>query len=194
MDHRVLLETPRSKLIVWDGYIDKENSKILKDHIETLPLISNPQFKIGGKSATMHRSIGFFSDESEGYRYSRQIAVSQRLTETLKMTLNQINDVFKADFNGILINVYHTGDDYIGAHSDDETSLSNVGVVAVSLGATRTFRVRNIRTKERFDFPLEDGQLLWMAGDFQSEFTHEVPVSKRVQEKRISLTFRKHLV
>ena len=33
-----------------------------------------------------------------------------------------------------------------------------------------------------------------MAGNFQKEFTHEIPIQKKVSDERISFTFRKHLV
>ena len=31
-----------------------------------------------------------------------------------------------------------------------------------------------------------------MVGDFQKEFTHEIPVEKKVTMERYSFTFRKH--
>ena len=34
--------------------------------------------------------------------------------------------------------------------------------------------------------------MLQMGGDFQKEFTHEIPIEKKVKEPRISFTFRKH--
>jgi len=42
------------------------------------------------------------------------------------------------------------------------------------------------------DIPLESYSVIQMSGDFQKEFTHEVPVQKKVLEERISFTFRKH--
>ena len=33
-----------------------------------------------------------------------------------------------------------------------------------------------------------------MAGNFQKEFTHEIPIEKKVKEVRYSFTFRTHLV
>ena len=39
------------------------------------------------------------------------------------------------------------GNDYIGAHRDAEENLSAHGVVALSLGAGRKFRIRDYRTK-----------------------------------------------
>ena len=32
-----------------------------------------------------------------------------------------------------------------------------------------------------------------MAGEFQKEFTHEIPMEKKKKKARISFTFRKHL-
>jgi len=34
--------------------------------------------------------------------------------------------------------------------------------------------------------------MLQMKGEFQKEFTYEIPVEKKVKTKRISFTFRKH--
>ena len=39
----------------------------------------------------------------------------------------------------------------------------------------------------------EPTKIIQMAGDFQKEFTHEIPVEKKVDSVRYSLTFRKHL-
>lgn len=33
-----------------------------------------------------------------------------------------------------------------------------------------------------------------MGGNFQKEFTHEIPIEKKITDTRYSLTFRKHLV
>ena len=115
--------------------------------VETEPLlIDNPPIVVYGKQCHQHRSIGFFSDTSIGYKYSRQMATSSPLTTNLSELLQLVNRLFNTDFNGILVNKYATGEDYIGKHSDDETNLSNVGVVCVSYGATRKFRIRNKET------------------------------------------------
>lgn len=91
---------------------------------------------------------------------------------------------------------YTGGTKCIGSHSDDESALDKSGasrVVSISFGATRTFRIRNKATEEIvLDYPQASGTLLVMEGEFQNQFTHEVPVQKRVNEERISVTFRHH--
>ena len=53
------------------------------------------------------------------------------------------NDIFKSNYNGILVNRYQDGTENIGAHSDDEKYLDQSGVVAISYGHQRKFRIRD---------------------------------------------------
>ena len=57
----------------------------------------------------------------------------------MESLLDIINKTLHSDFNGILVNKYMNGNDYIGAHSDDESGLDKVGVVSISYGAERIF-------------------------------------------------------
>jgi alkylated DNA repair dioxygenase AlkB len=72
--------------------------------------------------------------------------------------------------------------------------LSSAGVVSVSFGASRKFRIRDKATNNIvMDIPTNSNEILIMGGDFQKEFTHEVPVEKKITTARISFTFRKQL-
>ena len=155
---------------------------------ERLPII------IYGRQCYQKRNIGFFSNTSIGYNYSRQTVLSTPLSCGLSELLEYVNTIFNADFNGILVNEYISGEDYISAHSDDETGLDQIGVVAISYGYPRKFRIRNKYNKQIvFEIPTTHCGILHMGGDFQNNYTHEIPVEKRIREKRISFTFRKHI-
>jgi len=154
-----------------------------------------PPIKIYGNICHQRRCIGFFSDESIGYHYSNQLSSSKPMTISLVALLTQINHIFGANYNGILINKYKTGEDYISAHSDDEKNLDDSGVVSISYGATRKFRIRDKKTKKIIkDFALESYSIIQMGGKFQQEFTHEVPIERKIKDERISFTFRRHIV
>ena len=109
--------------------------------------------------------------------------------------MSYINTKFNYDYNGILINKYLDGNDCIGKHSDDERGLdAKIGVIAISYGAVRKFRIRNkITGKIEIDVPTGASKIIQMAGNFQKEFTHEIPIEKKVKEVRYSFTFRKHI-
>jgi alkylated DNA repair dioxygenase AlkB len=113
----------------------------------------------------------------------------------MERLLNVINKTLDADFNGILVNKYMNGNDYIGAHSDDESGLDKVGVVSISYGAERIFRIRDKKTKKIICNEVTTHcSVLHMGGDFQKIYTHEIPIQKKVKNSRISFTFRKHIV
>ena len=154
----------------------------------------HPPIMMYGKVCHQQRSVGFYSDTSSGYHYSTQKAPSKKMTPTLIRLLDFVNEVYQSQFNGVLVNKYESGSEYIGKHSDDERTLdAHAGVVMVSTGAVRTFRLRNKATGEKIDIPMEVDKMYQMCGDFQKEFTHEIPVQKKVKGVRYSFTFRKHV-
>ena len=184
--------TPNSKLISYDY---SEHNKLIDDCIEDVKysLTEYPEFKIYGKKAIQHRCISFYSNESEGYTYSRKLEPSKRLTNNLHNLLTLINKNFNSEFNGILINLYKSGEDYISPHSDDEKDISEIGVLSISVGAVRKFRIRNKITRKIIkDVPTHSYSVINMTGDFQKEFLHEIPIEKKIKNSRISFTFRKH--
>ena len=196
----ILLSTDKSTLTFMSNFLSDEKRDSLFEKCLELELVKNPKIFIYGKEATMHRSVGFFSNVSKGYKYSGQLAESIPLPRFLEKLLEKVNRKFDADFNGILVNRYEDGTETIGAHSDDEKGLGKGGkVVGISLGAKRIMRFRskktplNIDGKKYFDMEMPNGCLFIMDGDFQKEFTHEIPAQKKVTEIRISLTFRKHV-
>jgi alkylated DNA repair dioxygenase AlkB len=108
--------------------------------------------------------------------------------------LAKINAELGATYNGMLFNEYLGGNDYISPHSDDEHDLDPaVGVAALSIGVGRIFRVRHKKLgMKRVDHVTGNYELMVMRGKFQKEFTHEIPVQKKIKGKRVSITFRKH--
>ena len=184
------IQTEHSYLRVLNYDLDTE---CIRDVIKKL--YKNPEIRVYGKICHQHRSVGFFSDTSEGYKYSGRLMKSQSLTPSLKTLLEDINRTFGLRFNGILVNRYESGMDYISAHSDDEKGIQVNDVVTISYGAVRTFRIRDkVGGKIVADIPTESGKIIHMGGEFQREFTHEIPIQKRIQGIRYSFTFRYHVV
>ncbi len=165
-----------------------------KEHIFNLELNKRPPIKLYGKLINQKRDIQFFSDDVKYYTYSKVKSMSKLLTPQLKSILSRINKQFNEEYNGILINRYNDGTEYISKHKDNENELGNNGIISLSIGATRKFRIRNKDNKIILDYPLKDGDIIWMKNKFNNYFTHEIPVEKKVKECRISLTFRKHKV
>lgn len=183
-----LVKTDKSHLSVHEYDFNVECITDISDK-----LVVNPEIIVFGKVCHQHRSVGFFSDESEGYRYSRRLMTSQPLTDNLRVLLGDINRKFGTSFNGILVNRYDSGSDYISAHSDDEKGINVDDVIAISYGTVRTFRIREKQGRKIVaDIPTESGKIIHMGGEFQREFTHEIPIEKKQKGIRYSFTFRYH--
>ena len=180
------------------AFLDK-GSFINKELLEKCIIDIEPQLElkpdiiIFGKKCKQQRNIGFFSDKSKGYKYSNKMMESKPLTQSNHELLDIVNNEFGTQFNGILVNKYMDGNDYISAHSDDETGIDLIGVISISYGAERIFRIRKKDTKHIvYDELTTHCSILHMGGNFQKLYTHEIPIQKKIKEPRISFTFRKH--
>ena len=180
------------------AFLDK-GSFINKELLEKCIIDIEPQLElkpeiiIFGKKCKQQRNIGFFSDKSKGYKYSNKMMESKPLTKSISELLDIVNNELGTQFNGILVNKYMDGNDYISAHSDDEIGLDLIGVISISYGAERIFRIRKKDTKQIiYDTLTTHSSILHMGGNFQKLYTHEIPIQKKIKEPRISFTFRKH--
>ena len=97
-------------------------------------------------------------------------------------------------YNSCLLNLYHSGDEGMGWHSDDEKELDSTAPIAsVSLGARRKFAFRHKQDKTTVSVFLEHGSLLVMYPPIQEHWHHSLLKTKTVTDPRINLTFRKIL-
>ena len=104
---------------------------------------------------------------------------------------NKIEKHENISFNSVLLNRYRNGNDSISWHTDAERELGIRPIIAsVSFGATRTFQLRHINTKEKLEIELTHGSLLIMQGELQHFWQHQIPKTKKVLGERINLTFR----
>jgi alkylated DNA repair dioxygenase AlkB len=135
------------------------------------------------------RLIASYGDEGIVYRYSGRDNVALPWTPTLLAIKARIEEV-QGEYNYCLLNLYRNGQDSMGMHADDEPEMGNV-IGSLSLGATRTFRIKHNTTKEKRDFDVGNGTLIIMAGTMQQFWKHEIPKTKEEVGERINLTFRK---
>jgi alkylated DNA repair dioxygenase AlkB len=134
------------------------------------------------------RLTASYGDPGVTYRYSGTVNVALPWTPTLLETKEKIEAV-RGEFNYCLLNRYRSGSDSMGWHADDEPEMGNV-IGSLSLGATRTFRIRHNTTRETRTFPAGHGTLIIMAGTTQQFWKHDVPKTRQHVGERINLTFR----
>lgn len=189
----VHVETPSSKLVTYPCFDQHTYPDF--EHLYTQ---ERPPIRVFGRIARQNRNVAFYALTGvAGYRYSGQVMEALPIEQQplLLSILHKVNNFLGTSYNGILINKYLDGNDYIGAHADDEKNLSGGMVASLAYGAVRKFRIRDKSTKRIvIDLSQQPGDLLVMWGNFQQEFIHEIPKEKKVTQPRISLTFREHQV
>jgi hypothetical protein len=134
------------------------------------------------------RLTASYGDKGVIYFYSGTENKALLWTPTL-LEIKQRIEAIRGRYNYCLLNRYRSGADSVGLHADNEPGMGNV-IGSLSLGATRTFRIRHNRTKETRLFPVGHGTLLIMAGTMQHFWKHEIPKTTQNVGERINLTFR----
>lgn len=153
--------------------------------------------RVHGKTHEMRRW-----NQSYGRSYAFSGQVVQAASETpdivqqcIDLANNREGEGGSHIYNMSLVNWYMDGNDYISPHSDDERQLiPGEPITCFSFGVTRKFRLApkpGVEGGKKVDIEVEDGSMLVMGGTCQRTHVHSIPVSKKIKDRRISVTLRK---
>ncbi len=181
-----MIELADGGIILYDGAFLP--SDLADDYFVELRDTSAWEQKKGAFGQMQPRLTASYGDEGVTYVYSGTVNKALPWTPTLREIKRRIEAV-RGRYNYCLLNRYRSGADSVGLHADDEPGMGNV-IGSLSLGATRTFRIRHNTTKETRTFPVGHGTLIIMAGTMQQFWKHEVPKTKEHVGERINLTYR----
>src|SRR5258708_23243601 len=121
----------------------------------------NDEAVIYGKHIITARKVAWYGDANYRYTYSGTTKTALVWTTELLKLKTLIEAKTGTRFNSCLLNLYASGEEGMGWHSDDEKSLGrNTTIASLSLGAERKFALRHKRTDETRSLILENGSLL----------------------------------
>ena len=165
-----------------DAYFDSLLSNIAWQNDEAIMF---------GKRIVTKRKVAWYRDLPFEYTYSRISKYALSWTPELKRLKYITEKATGETYNSCLLNLYHTGEEGMAWHSDDETDLKRDGAIAsLSFGAERKFSFKHKHSKEKIELYLEHGSLLVMKDTTQSYWLHRLPPTKKVTTPRVNLTFR----
>ncbi|GAB1543389.1 hypothetical protein NUACC21_60630 [Scytonema sp. NUACC21] len=126
------------------------------------------------------------------YRYTGRVNKALPLPSLLEPLGQWTKDNIDNRLNGILLNWYDGKlGHYMGKHRDSTINmLSDAPIVTISYGEERIFRLRPWKGEGYKDFIAKHGHVFVMPFETNKFWTHEVPFSKKYQERRISITLR----
>lgn len=144
-----------------------------------------------GKRIVTKRKVAWYGDQPYDYTYSNSTKKALPWTPALRELKEMAENLTNETYNSCLLNLYHTGEEGMGWHTDNEKELKRNGAIAsYSFGAERKFVFKHKTTKEKVELLLDHGSLLVMKGATQNHWLHRLPPSKKVRSARINLTFR----
>ncbi len=192
---------PADNLLPQDGVVNFYGSIIPDQEADRYfdSLFSDIQWKhdeahIFGKHYITKRKVAWYGDAGFSYSYSGATKRALDWTYDLLQLKAIVEEATGDRFNSCLLNLYHTGDEGMAWHSDDEKSLAgNSSIASLSFGAERVFRFKHKQTQEVISITLESGSLLVMKGATQTHWRHCLPKTRKITTPRINLTFRKML-
>lgn len=152
----------------------------------------NDEALIFGKHIITKRKAAWYGDENYSYTYSNFTKHALPWTNELLELKKLAEEKTGAAYNSCLLNLYHTGDEAMAWHSDDEKMLEKDGTIAsLSFGAERKFMFKHKKTGETVSLLLESGSLLVMKDTTQTNWLHRLTPSVKIKTPRVNLTFRK---
>ena len=189
---------PRHNHLPYDGTVQYYGKVIQEmvadDYFEKLMqniAWENDQAIILGRQITTKRKVAWYGDQGYEYTYSNVNRYALPWAVELLELRQRVQQLTGERFNSCLLNLYHTGEEGMAWHSDDETDLKKNGAIAsLSFGAERKFAFKHKQSKEKVELYLEHGSLLVMKDATQSHWLHRLPPTKKVLTARINLTFR----
>jgi len=151
----------------------------------------NDEAIIFGKRIITKRKVAWYGDKPFNYTYSNTTKSALPWTKELLELKALIEEKTGETFNSCLLNLYHSGDEGMAWHSDAEKDLKKNGSIgSLSFGAARKFAFKHKETKETVSMILENGSLLVMKDETQTNWLHRLPPTKTVSKPRVNLTFR----
>ena len=171
-------------------FTEDESLSLMKKLSETITW-RNDESKIFGKHYITKRKVAWYGDKAFEYKYSNIKKNALAWTHELLLIKDRVEKLTSESFNSCLLNLYHDGSEGMGWHSDNEPMLKkNATIASLSLGAKRRFCFKHKKTNEKTEITLDNGSILLMKGEIQSNWLHQLPKMLKIRHPRINLTFR----
>jgi alkylated DNA repair dioxygenase AlkB len=183
---------PNADIEYYPNFFESNRANELLEKLKNEIPWQQDDITVFGKTYSQPRLTALFGNEGKPYAYSNIVMQPHPWNPLLQLIKDEIEEVSKANFTTVLLNLYRDGKDSNGWHADNEKELGQNPVIAsLSLGAERSFHLRHNTIKEqKIKINLEHGSLLLMKGETQHFWKHQIPKTSKIIEPRINLTFR----
>ncbi len=186
---RTLLEPGR--ICFWPDAFAEDAAELLRE-LCAEACFSQHRVRLFGRELPAPRLSAWHGEHGCSYRYSGVRHEPQPLGPAMLRLRGRVEALCGQSFNSVLLNLYRSGEDSMGWHSDDEPELGPEPFIAsVSLGEARRFVLRSrAEPRRRHECLLGNGSLLLMEPPLQAAWQHALPKARRCSGPRLNLTWR----
>jgi alkylated DNA repair dioxygenase AlkB len=189
---REIINIEGGELEYISNFLSEERALFYYNHFLENVEWQSDTIRIFGKTHTIPRLQAWYGDEDAKYSYSNIDLEPLPWTKELLELKKAMRPFSSEDFNSVLLNLYRTGKDSNGWHSDDEKELGpEPEIASITLGQERIFHLKHKKLALKKSLLLEHGSLLIMKGETQKNWKHQIPKTAKYVEPRINLTFRR---
>ena len=190
---KIILPMKDAQVSYYPNFYTQAEALALQDKIQQQTPWQEDDIKLFGKVFKQPRLTALYGDTNKPYSYSNITMFPNQWSPTLLKIKQDIEAVSNQKFTSVLLNLYRDGKDSNGWHSDDEKELGKNPVIgSVSFGVDRDFylKPKNKSNNERVKIRASNGSFILMNGATQHHWLHSLPIRKKINERRINLTFR----
>lgn len=113
-------------------------------------------------------------------------------SNTMRTLKDKIKNTFGFTFETCVCIYYPDGNTGVDYHADLVAFGDTTNIASISLGAERTFLLKENKSKKVTEIVLKNGSLLMMGENCQNNYQHSLPLIASCKKPRINLTFRKY--
>jgi alkylated DNA repair dioxygenase AlkB len=178
--------------LFYPNFLTEQESEMYFNHILHAYQWKQEQITLYDKEVLQPRLTAFCGEAYKDLHYSDIIIKPQPWTPEMLELKQKTEAIAGVTFTNALFNLYRDGKDSVSWHRDKEKNWGTDPVIAsISLGAARTFQLRNYKDKSiTRSVELTPGSLLIMQGAIQRCWEHQVPKTTKRIGARINITFR----
>ena len=187
-------ELSKPDVVFVPGFLSKEEADLLLGRIRAEAKFEQNYIHLYGLRA-IPRLEAWYAPWN--YPYAKGVVLKAApVPDYLREVMQRLETAGFGAYDGVLVNLYRSGADYISPHSDDDFGDPEPTIASLTLGAARPFRLAKKTTESKLDRPTmveyipRHGDLLLMRGRTNREWQHWVPKTAKHVGERINLTFR----
>ncbi|MBI2380593.1 MAG: alpha-ketoglutarate-dependent dioxygenase AlkB [Gammaproteobacteria bacterium] len=191
MDTPLALSRLDGRIDYWPRFLALPEQAGLYERLAGSLAWEQEELVIAGRAVRVPRLVAWYGEPEAQYRYSGTDHPPLPWTPELAELRRRLEAATGHVYNSVLANWYRDGQDSMGWHADKEPELGrDPAIASLSLGAKRRFLLEHVRTGQRLELELGEGDLLLMAGACQHHWRHALPKTRKPCGPRINLTFR----